>query len=48
MRLRIKRIKKDVNTRIFDNYVELYGIIQGAKKYKYFQLTNDLLTLKSS
>ena len=48
MRTRIKRIKKNVDLRIFDNYVSLYGKKEGVKKYKYSMFKNEFNSIKNA
>ena len=48
MKTRIKRIKKNVDIRIYDNYIKLYGNIEGQKKYKYFTFANELKCINNA
>ena len=45
MKPRIKRIKKSVDVRIYDNLTALHGSKEGLKKYKIFMLNTELRTL---
>ena len=45
MKPKIKRIKRSVDSRIYDVLRELHGSYKAERKYKYIQLKHEMLTL---
>ena len=46
MKTKVKRIKKNVDVRIYDVLTELYGSYKAQRKYKYIMLKCELESLK--
>ena len=46
MKTKVKRIKKNVDVRIFDILTQLHGSYKAQRKYKYIMLKHELESLK--